>query len=132
LFMSARRITFLNGTSRIMAYSVWQSFVFILNGVVFLIIGLELPEIVEGLRANGIPLSTAIGYGVLVTAVLVAVRIISSYAALIATMIFRRGVLPNLLSNKRNLLMPLMLGWTGMRGVVSLAAALAIPVTLQD
>ncbi|WP_185269736.1 cation:proton antiporter, partial [Chryseobacterium indologenes] len=53
LYMSAKRMIFLNSTSRIRGYSVWQSFVFILNGIVFLIIGLELPEIVGGLRSEG-------------------------------------------------------------------------------
>jgi Na+/H+ antiporter len=128
LFMSNRRLFFLNSTSRIRLYSVWESFVFILNGIVFLIIGLDLPEIVEGLRSKGIPLRTAIGYGVLVTVVLVVARIISSYAALIATLIFRPAVAPSR-STRVRLLMPLFLGWTGMRGVVSLAAALSIPVT---
>ncbi|WP_316739872.1 Na+/H+ antiporter [Pedobacter aquatilis] len=132
LFMSARRLIFLNSTSRIMGYSVWQSFVFILNGIVFLIIGLELPEIVDGLRSNGIPLRTAIGYGVLVTGILVAARIISSYAAMLATLIFRPGVAPAARSNRVRWVMPLLLGWTGMRGVVSLAAALAIPVTMDN
>lgn len=132
LYMSNRRLFFLNSSSRIKGYSVWESFVFILNGIVFLIIGLDLPEIVEGLHAKGIPLSTAIGYGVLVTAVLIIARIISSYAALVATLIFRRSVVPHASSLKRRLQMPLLLGWTGMRGVVSLAAALSIPVTLDD
>lgn len=132
LFMSARRLVFLNSTSRVRGFSVWESFVFILNGVVFLIIGLELPEIVEGLRLKGIPLSTAIGYGVLVTAVLIGARIISSYAAMISTIIFRPSVAPRTVSKKRMLVLPLMLGWSGMRGVVSLAAALAIPVTLDN
>jgi len=132
LFMSARRLIFLNSTSRIMGYSVWESFVFILNGIVFLIIGLELPEIVDGLRSNGIPLGTAIGYGVLVTGILVAARIISSYAAMIATLIFRPGVAPRASSNRVRFTMPLLLGWTGMRGVVSLAAALAIPATMEN
>ncbi|WP_138989370.1 Na+/H+ antiporter [Larkinella sp. C7] len=132
LFMSARRLIFLNSTSRIQSFSVWESFVFILNGVVFLIIGLELPEIVEGLRAKGIPLHTAIGSGVLVTGVLIAARMISSYAALLATYIFRPGVMPRARSTRRRWLMPLLLGWTGMRGVVSLAAALAIPITLEN
>ncbi|RZK90097.1 MAG: Na+/H+ antiporter [Pedobacter sp.] len=131
LFMSARRLIFLNSASRIMGYSVWESFVFILNGIVFLLIGLELPEIVDGLRSNGIPLGTAIGYGVLVTGVLVAARIISSYAAMLATLIFRPGAAPKT-SGRVLLLMPLLLGWTGMRGVVSLAAALAIPVTMEN
>lgn len=132
LFMSNRRLLFLNSDSRIKGYSVWESFVFILNGLVFLIIGLELPEIVEGLRSKGIPLHTAIGYGILVTAVLIVARIISSYAAMIATLIFRPNAAPRSNSRRRRLLMPLLLGWTGMRGVVSLAAALAIPVSLAD
>ena len=132
LFMSARRLIFFNSTSRIQSFSVWGSFVFILNGVVFLIIGLELPEIVEGMRDKGIPLRSAIGYGLLITFVLIAARIISSYAALIATYLFRPGVMPAARSNRRRWLMPLLLGWTGMRGVVSLAAALAIPITMDD
>ncbi|RZM14216.1 MAG: Na+/H+ antiporter, partial [Pedobacter sp.] len=132
LYMSAQRLSFLNSASRIRGYSVWESFVFILNGIVFLIIGLELPEIVDGLRAEGIPLRTAIGYGLIVTAVLILARIISSYAAMFATMLFRRSVMPHQGSRKRQLLMPLLLGWTGMRGVVSLAAALAIPVSLDN
>jgi CPA1 family monovalent cation:H+ antiporter len=130
--MANRQLLFLNSTSRIKGYSVWESFVFILNGLVFLIIGLSLPEIVAGLRANGIPLRTAIGYGVLVTGVLIVARIISSYMAMIATLIFRPSVAPRASSKRRRFLMPLLLGWTGMRGVVSLAAALAIPVTLDD
>lgn len=132
LFMSTRRLVFLDSASRIQSFSVWESVVFILNGVVFLIIGLELPEIVEGLRTEGIPLRTAIGYGVLVTGVLIAVRIISAYVALLATMIFRPGVVPRASSRARRWLIPLLLGWTGMRGVVSLAAALAIPITLEN
>ncbi|SIQ95620.1 Na+/H+ antiporter [Chryseobacterium sp. RU33C] len=132
LYMSGKRLIFLNSTSRIMGYSVWQSFVFILNGIVFLIIGLELPEIVGGLRSEGIPLRIAIQYGVLVTGILIAARIISSYAAMLATLIFRPSVAPRASSARRQLLMPLMLGWTGMRGVVSLAAALAIPITLEN
>ncbi|UAY53635.1 Na+/H+ antiporter [Ferruginibacter albus] len=132
LFMSSKRLFFLNSTSRIKGYSVWESFVFILNGIVFLIIGLELPEIVEGLRAHGTPLHTAIGYGVLVTFILILARMISAYTALVATIIFRPSVIPHASSRRRRLLMPLLLGWTGMRGVVSLAAALAIPVTLDN
>ncbi len=132
LYMSAQRLLFLNSTSRIRGYSVWESFVFILNGIIFLIIGLELPEIVSGIHAKGIPLRTAIGYGVLVTAVLIAARIISGYAALIATLIFRPTVMPHAASRRRRWLMPALLGWTGMRGVVSLAAALAIPVKLAN
>lgn len=132
LYMSARRLDFLNSASRIQGFSVWGSMVFVLNGVVFLIIGLELPEIVEGMREEGIPLRTAFGYGVLVTGVLIAARMISSYTALLATLVFRPGVMPQARSRRRLWLMPLLLGWTGMRGVVSLASALAIPITLDN
>jgi Na+/H+ antiporter len=129
LYMASKRLIFLNSTSRIQGYHVWESFIFILNGIVFLMIGLELPEIVEGLRANGIPLQTAIGYGLLVTGVLVAARIISAYAAMVATYLFRPGVI---MKTRSRILMPLLLGWSGMRGVVSLAAALAIPISFDD
>ena len=132
LYMANRSMIFLNSASRIMGYNVWESFIFILNGIVFLIIGLDLSEIVQGLRSEGIPLSTAIGYGLLVTGVLILARMISAYTAMLATLIFRRNVMPRTGSRKRQLLLPLLLGWTGMRGVVSLAAALAIPVTLDN
>jgi CPA1 family monovalent cation:H+ antiporter len=131
LLLSAKRLVFLNSTSRVRGFSVWESFVFILNGIVFLLIGLELPEIVTGLQEKGIPLRTAIGYGVLVTGVLILARIISAYCAMLATYIFRPGVAPRR-GWKNTLLLPLTLGWSGMRGVVSLAAALAIPVTLDN
>lgn len=132
LYLSSKRFVFLNSTSRIRGYSVWESFVFILNGIIFLIIGLQLPEIINGIYAKGIPLSTAIGYGVIVTVVLIIARMMSSYTALLLTLIFRPDVLPQNSSKVRLWLTPALLGWTGMRGVVSLAAALAIPATLDN
>lgn len=132
LFMANRRLVYLSSTSRVRGYSVWENLVFILNGTVFLLIGLELPEIMAGLRAENIPVGTAIGYGLLVTLVLVVARIISAYAAMLATLVFRPSVAPRGRRPRDRWLLPLLLGWTGMRGVVSLAAALAIPLTLGD
>jgi CPA1 family monovalent cation:H+ antiporter len=132
LFLANNRLEFLSSASRVKGYNFWEAFIFILNGIVFMLIGLELPEIVEGLRAGGIPLTTAIKYGIWVTAILIGARMISSYAALLATLIFRPGVVRVMRGAGRNWKLPLLLGWTGMRGVVSLAAALAIPVTLQN
>jgi CPA1 family monovalent cation:H+ antiporter len=131
LFLANNRLAFLSSASRVKGYSFWESFIFILNGIVFMLIGLELPQIVEGLRADGIPLATAIKYGIWVTVILIAARIISSYVAMGATIIFRPSVAP---TRDRRMMwkLPLLLGWTGMRGVVSLAAALAIPVTMQN
>jgi monovalent cation/hydrogen antiporter len=132
LFLANRRFSFLTSSSRVRGYNFWEAFIFILNGIVFMLIGLALPEIVKGLHTDDVHLGPAILYGILVTVILIAARIISSYAALITTLIFRPQVAPFRGNNRRMWRMPLLLGWTGMRGVVSLAAALAIPVTLAD
>lgn len=132
LFLANKRLVFLNSSSRVMGYSFWEALIFIMNGIVFMLIGLELPEVVEGLRSDGIPLKEAIGYGALVTLILILARLISSYTALFATLVFRPSVTPNKNNRQRMWRTPLLLSWTGMRGVVSLAAALAIPITLQN
>lgn len=133
LFLSNRRFTILGSSSRIRGFSFWEALIFILNGIVFMLIGLELPEVVEGLRADGIPIRTALGYGVLVTGVLILTRMVSSFLAVIATYLFRRSIVPQgaFRDWRRIVLMPLLMGWTGMRGVVSLAAALSIPVVIN-
>jgi Na+/H+ antiporter len=132
LFLANKRLVFLNSAARVMGYSFWEAMIFILNGIVFMLIGLELPEVVAGLKANGIPLGAAIQYGVLVTGILILARLISSYTALFATLVFRPGVAPNRNNRKMMWRTPLLLSWTGMRGVVSLAAALAIPINLEN
>jgi monovalent cation/hydrogen antiporter len=132
LFLANRRLDFLSSASRISGYNFWNALIFILNGIVFMLIGLELPEVVAGLRTDGIALRVAINYGILVTAILIAARIVSSYAALIATLIFRPAVAPDRNNPRRMWRVPLLLGWTGMRGVVSLAAALAIPLIMEN
>ena len=129
LFLSYRNHEFLSSSSRLRALTVWDSFCFLLNGIVFILIGLDLPEIVSGLGDTNI--YAAIGYGFAVTGVLVLVRILAAYGAVITTLIMRNfitvadPVIPNWKS-------PLLLGWAGMRGVLSLAAALSIPLTLAD
>ena len=129
LFLSYRNHDFLSSSSRLRAVTVWESFTFLLNGIVFMMIGLDLPEIVSGLGDTNI--YTAIGYGVAVTAVLVVVRIFAGYAAVITTLVMRNFITvadPEPPGWKT----PLIIGWTGMRGVVSLAAALSIPLFLED
>ncbi len=132
LFLANRRLVFLSSASRIKGYNFWEAFIFILNGIVFMLIGLQLPKIIDGLHADGIPLSTAIKYGIFVTAILIVARIISAYTAMVATIIFRPGVIPRIRSGGSIWKLPLLLGWTGMRGVVSLAAALATPTVLEN
>lgn len=129
LLLSNNRHRFLSSKSRLQSLNVWESLCFILNGLVFMLIGLDLPEITKGLEETS--LMTAIGYGVLITFVLIISRIISSYGAVIVTLIARNFIT---VADNRNpgYKTPFILGWTGMRGVVSLAAALSIPVYLNN
>lgn len=131
VLLSHKRHHFLSSTSRLRGVNFWESLVFVLNGFVFLLIGLDLPEITEGLKREGVSFSAAIGYGLLITGVLVVVRILSAYGAVIVTLIARNFIT---VADTRSpgYKAPLLLGWTGMRGVVSLAAALSIPTQLSD
>lgn len=131
LLLSNKRHHFLSSTSRLRGVNVWESLVFVLNGLVFLLIGLDLPEITDGLQTEGVGLGEAIGYGLLITGVLVVVRIFSAYGAVITTLIMRNFIT---VADTRSpgFRVPLVMGWTGMRGVVSLAAALAIPIEISE
>ncbi len=130
LFLSYYKYRFLNSSSRLRAENVWQSFVFLLNGLVFMLIGLDMPEIIAGLEQEGTSLSQALGYGLLITAVLIVGRMLVAYGAVIFTMIASRFI--TVADRNPGWRGPLLLGWTGMRGVVSLAAALSIPVTMDN
>ena len=129
LFLSNNRHNFLSSTSRLKGFNVWESFCFVLNGLVFMLIGLDLPQITAGLE--GLSISSAIGYGVLITVVLIVARILSSFGAVIITQIAKNFIT---VADERNpgYKRPFVLGWTGMRGVVSLAAALSIPEHLAN
>lgn len=129
LFLSQRRHLFLNSSSRLRAVNVWESLSFILNGLVFMLIGLDLPEIITGL--DGVSIPDAIGYGTLITLVLIVSRLLSAYGAIVVTMIARNFIT---VADDRypGVKGPFILGWAGMRGVVSLAAALSIPAHLSN
>lgn len=129
LYLSNKRYQFMSSSSQLKGVNVWESLVFLLNGLVFLLIGLELPEIVSGLE--GVSLGAAIGYGLLITLVLIVVRILAAYGAVITTIVMRNFIT---VADARtpNAKMPIIIGWAGMRGVVSLAAALSIPITLES
>lgn len=129
LFINTHSVLIYDGSSRLSGANVWSNFGFLLNGFVFILIGLDLPEITGAIKADGISLWTATGYGLLITAVLIIVRMLCAYGALAVTMIMRNFIKvadPNYYGMKA----PLILGWAGMRGVVSLAAALSIPLTI--
>lgn len=131
LFLSVRRHEFLRTSeSRLRGSNVWESFAFLINGIVFLLIGLDLPEIMNGLRSEGIRLDEAIGYGLLITTVLIVVRFFAAFGAVVVTRIMRNFI--KVADPNPGLKGPFLLGWTGMRGVVSLAAALSVPITMDN
>lgn len=128
LFLSARRDEILTHRSRLQSINVWEAVAFVLNGFVFLLIGLEFPVIINGLGSDG--LWPAIRYSTIICLVLIVTRLASTYGALYFTRFISRFITtadPNP-SWKASLLF----GWAGMRGVVSLAAALSIPVALKS
>jgi CPA1 family monovalent cation:H+ antiporter len=129
LFLSGKNHLFLSSASRVRGFNFWENLTFVLNGLVFMFIGLDLPEIVGGL--GSVSLSSAIGYGLLISAVLIFGRIVAAYGAVVVTIIMKNFIT---VADARSpgVKGPLVIGWAGMRGVVSLAAALSIPVQLTD
>jgi len=128
LFMSFRAHRFLNYSSRIQSSSVWSTIVFVFNGVVFILIGLQLPVIVAGLEEYSI--GQVIGYGVLISLLTIIIRIV---------WLFPGAYLPRMLSKKireeeerPDIRGVFLISWAGMRGVVSLASALSIPLMLNN
>jgi len=129
LLLSNKRHLFLSSSSRLRGVNVWESLVFILNGLVFMLIGLDLPEITNGL--GNVSVVAATGYGVLITLTLILARMVSAYGAVVVTLIARNFITVADASNP-GAKVPFILGWTGMRGVVSLAAALSIPIQMEN
>jgi monovalent cation/hydrogen antiporter len=113
---------------RLQVFVIWQIVVFLLNGFVFITIGLQLPRILRALRADS--LSSIMRTALLVSATVVLVRI---------AWIFIATYVPRLLSKTLRAIDPsppwqqvVLMAWAGMRGVVSLAAAFALPFVLPN
>ena len=129
LFLSRKSATFFSPDVRLQATAVWDAVEFLLNGLVFLLLGLQLPAAVAGIR--GYSHLRVILYGLAFSAVLIALRLIWMYPAARVTWRIRRHFLhqedPS--PNPRSIFV---IGWTGMRGVVALAAASSLPYTLKN
>jgi CPA1 family monovalent cation:H+ antiporter len=113
--------------TRLQLFPVWQTIVFILNGMVFILIGLQLPNLLSNIMDRQ-PLLHLMGEAILVSVTVIFVRLL--WVFLNAYVPYGLAWLQNRL-DKEAFIPPwqavLMIGWTGMRGIVSLAAALAIP-----
>ncbi len=112
----------------IIARSVWNLLVFLLNTLIFILIGVQLSGIVA--RLTDYSVGELFFYGTFVSAVAIFVRFAWVYPATYLPLV-ARAMLGEQVAPPREGEVFIM-GWCGMRGIVSLAAALALPQTLQD
>src|ERR671920_1375318 len=115
--------------SRLQAFGLWEVLPFLLNSVLFILIGLQLPKILRCISGES-SIATVILYAALVGLAVIGTRLLWTFPA---------TYLPRLLSRtvrERNPYPPWQqtaaIAYTGMRGAISLAAALAIPLTVQN
>ncbi len=117
-----------NANVRLQSVPVWEMIQFLLNGLVFLLIGLELPQIMT--RTTGASAAALALEAVWISAAVILIRMI---------WVFSAAYLPRLFARRSSDNDPLpgwrhvgLVAWTGMRGAVSLAAALGLPHTAKD
>jgi CPA1 family monovalent cation:H+ antiporter len=102
--------------------------IFALNAILFVLVGLQFPEILRRVGEQFSP-GEIIGYGLLISAVVIAVRVVWQFVpSAFGRVVGRLGAWSPGEGWRENLL----IGWSGMRGAVSLAAALSLPFTLDS
>ncbi len=129
IYLGHRSSIFFSTRARLQGAAVWETLSFVLNGIVFILIGLQLPYILAEIRT--ISLSRLLVTGLLFSAVVILLRLVWVYPGGWASNWIRR----RLLHQQESLPDPryiFVLGWTGMRGVVALAAAISLPQFLND
>jgi len=120
LFLGRRSSLIMGSEARLAGRAVWESLVFLLNGVVFLAIGFQISSISRGMERTTLLQLAAVG--VLISVALIAVR-----ALWVLGMSLRELLAKD--PRRTRLRESIVLSWAGMRGVVSLAAALALPIS---
>ena len=129
LYLSRRSSSFFTPAVRLQVWAVWEALTFILNGLVFVLIGLQLPNVM--LAIHGYSIRQLILYGTLFSGMVIALRFIWVFPGSWAAWWIRTRMLHQKLTPPTKGGITL-LGWAGMRGVISLAAAIALPVTMAD
>ncbi len=114
---------------RISAEAVWKMVVFFLNALAFLLIGLQLPELIERLDILGNPSILTLAGVVCLVSVAVRFFWVFTMAYGLRYVLNQTGRIHEAYPSWQNVFV---VAWTGMRGVVTLALALAIPLTLAD
>ncbi|MEU3185370.1 Na+/H+ antiporter [Streptomyces sp. NPDC006923] len=114
--------------TRLQEAAVWKMVAFVLESAVFALIGLQLPFVLEGLGQYGV--AEALVYALGVFAAVVVVRFVWVFPATFLP----RVLFPKIREREpdTNWTAPVIVGWAGMRGVVSLAIAFSIPLAMAD
>jgi monovalent cation/hydrogen antiporter len=126
LYLSWNSSEIFSQQTRLQANASWNTVIFMLNGIIFILIGLQLPEIMRNIDDHSI--SSLLFYGAIVSLAVIIGRILWVYPATYIPRISRRIREKERVPDKR---LVTIIAWSGMRGVVSLAAALALPLTIQ-
>ncbi|GIJ76263.1 monovalent cation:H+ antiporter, CPA1 family [Micromonospora phaseoli] len=113
--------------SRVLALSFWDLTTFLINGGLFVLVGLQIPRAVR--NVTSLTLARAITITVVVAVVLVLVRMLWLHLIAAVARLDRRE---STLARRVNWRVRTVAGWAGFRGAVSLAAALAVPLTAHD
>ena len=128
IYLGWRAPELITPSTRIQAYSLWEILVFLLNSMLFVLVGLQLPAVLEGL-SGGAALGL-VGNGLLVSAAVIVIRVLWVFLFTYMPRFISKGL------RERDPLPPwqwtLLVGWSGMRGAVSLAAALAVPLAIAE
>jgi CPA1 family monovalent cation:H+ antiporter len=114
LVVGARSLDIIEPDTRLRTLAFWESVGFLLDGLLFLLIGVQVPSIL-GRIENADPLKLS-AYALLISGVVLGVRML--------WMVVLPAVVPSETTRSERIV----IAWSGMRGGVSLAAALAIPV----
>lgn len=126
--MMSYNIRYLSHTARIQSSNVWSILIFLINVFIFILIGLELPVVTANMSSHTLYLG--IKYGALLSLILLLVRILYCFAMDFFPWYFSKKRKSN--EPKPNWKGTLVISFSAMRGVVSLAAALSIPTVIDN
>jgi Na+/H+ antiporter len=116
---------------RVPSYAVWETVVFVLNVLAFVLIGLQIRPILDGLEPAVRSHYFAVAALVLLTVIVVRFVWVMSYNTMVRLKIRRFGFRPARPMLRPSVQSGLIISWCGMRGVVTLAAALALPTSVN-
>jgi CPA1 family monovalent cation:H+ antiporter len=124
LYLGWRGPTLSSAPTRLQLFAVWDVVTFLLNATLFVLIGLQLPVVVEGLDGQSMP--EVVGYAALVCAMVVGTR----FAWLFTMPYVLRAIdrRPRQRELRVGAAPRVVVAWSGLRGAVSLATALALPL----